>query len=696
MSSQPEDIIAITIKRYLNPPNDEKFWRDYTKLKHKSPENVLHLINQFTALEELRNRLMQKNDDMLFFYMKTLDGKPKFPRNYLIKQYEKKYFTPDDDDFYNRVIYENEIEKLKEENEKLKQEAQEAIEAKKSFISRDFVNIRVLGSGGFGTVFLLKHKLSDQFFAGKRLNSLSKENQKIIQQEIKTVASFSHPNIIGYKNGFNIGSILYLIMDYCPNGSLDEKIRKNGKLNEDELINTFITLTNTFEFLHKKNIIHHDIKPSNILFDENNTIKISDFGCVNSTMGTPAYLPPEAFESHSYSPNNQSDIYALGITLLESALGYNPFFGKTVDEQVEIIKTANLPIDLLPYWLQNIILKAVHYDSSSRYTSMQEFHDSLIKRNIPHFLNSEIIALEKDAKRLSYFVKRKKWRKADLLIKTHTNLFKNLNLVVNAGIFYLNTHKITEAQKCFERALKLNPQTNVEKQIAEVYLQNGNAAKAASILTGYINRNFSDIESHNQLLFSYFLSGRWKLGLEQAQLLVQAFPGEAIFINNQAVFCFLLNKSYLADDLKLDHSFGDYNYSVYSKNSPEAWYRNNHPLIQNKLLFQEYKFRNIENSKNTLEISIADKKYKVSNSLISFGRKGYDYNIFSQFDSNSVSRRHFAIVNMKNNVWLYDLDSTGVYVDGQKVNQKCFLLGFHKIKFGDYEIEVKTDEQILL
>jgi len=62
----------------------------------------------------------------------------------------------------------NEIEKLKEENEKLKHEAQEAIEAKKSFISRDYVNIRVLGSGGFGTVFLLKHKLSDQFFAGKR------------------------------------------------------------------------------------------------------------------------------------------------------------------------------------------------------------------------------------------------------------------------------------------------------------------------------------------------------------------------------------------------------------------------------------------------------------------------------------------------------------------------------------------------
>lgn len=51
---------------------------------------------------------------------------------------------------------------------------------------------------------------------------------------------------------------------------------------------------------------------------------------------------------------------------------------------------------------------------------------------------------------------------------------------------------------------------------------------------------------------------------------------------------------------------------------------------------------------------------------------------------------------MKNNVWLYDLNSTGVYVDGKRVNQKAFLLGLHTIKFGDYEIELKTDDKILL
>lgn len=696
MDNLPEDIIAITLKRYLSPPNDNDFWKEYSRLKNKSPQNLIHLINHFTSIEELQNRLMQEGDEILFLYLKTLNGKTEYPFNHLIRLYEKKYFTPNDDDFYNRVIYENEIEKLKKENEKLKQEAQEAIEAKKSFISRDYVNIRVLGSGGFGTVFLLKHKLSEQFFAGKRLNSISKENQKIIQQEIQTVASFSHPNIISYKNGFNMGSTLYLIMDYCPNGTLGEKIRKKGKLSENELIQTFLILSKTFEFLHQKKIIHHDIKPSNILFDENNTIKVSDFGCVNSKMGTLPYLPPEAFMSNNYIPNNQSDIFSLGMTLMESALGYNPFINKTTDERIEMVKTADLPISHLPFWLQNIILKAIHFDVSSRFASMQEFYDSLIKRNIPHFLNSELIAIEKDAKHLSNLVKRKKWIKANRIINSHPSVFENLNFAVNAGIYYLNTHNINEARKCFEKALKINPQTNVEKQIAEVYLQSGEPTKSSSLLTGYINRNFTDVEAHNQLLFSYFLSERWEIGLEQAELLLEAFPNESIFKNNHAVFCYLLDKLYLIPDLNLDDSFGNYNYAVYSHNQPESWYRNKNPKMQSKLLFQEYKFKNIEKSTNTLEITIAEKKQKVSDSIISFGRKGYDSNTFSQFEGNSVSRRHFVIVNMKNNVWLYDLDSTGVYVDGKEVEKKCFLLGLHRIKFGGYEIELKTDISMLL
>jgi serine/threonine protein kinase len=695
MKSSPEDIIAITIRRYLQSPSDVVFWNVYKKMNPVVPGKLVRHISSFITLEECSNRLMQQADEILFGYVKSLNGQSEFPLNEAIRTYEQRYFTANDNDFYNRIIYENEINSLKDELNKLKHDLAEAIEAKKSYISRDYQLVRVLGSGGFGKVSLVKHRLSEQLFAAKRLTDVDKEKQFIIHREIKALASITHPNIINYRNSFNVGSVLYLIMDYCAKGTLHDKIYKYGKLTEEELIILFLKLTEAFEYLHQKNIIHHDIKPSNLLIDQNDEIKISDFGCVNLSMGSRIFLPTEFYDNH-YTPSIKTDIFALGVTLLEASLGYNPFNNKTEDEKNLLLKTANLPVNSLPYWLQNTILKATHYDPASRFVSMAEFKDSIRKRNIPHFLNKNLIQLEKDANRLSMLIRTKKWMKAKRFIEFHPGISTNLNLAVHAGTYYLNTHKLNEAERYFERALELNPHTSVEKLIAETYLQNGQATKASSVLTGYINRNFNDLEAHNQLLYSYFLSERWELGLEQAEYLLNMFPNEIIIKSNHALFCYLLRKEYMAAIPESDNAFGKYNHSVYHQNSPESWYQNQHPKLNDKLLFHEYKFKNIDKTKNNLELTIEGVTQKVPDSIITFGRKVYNYNTFSSFEGTSVSRRHFAIINMKNNVWLYDLNSTGVYVDGVKVNQKAFLLGLHKISFGDYELEIKTDEEKLM
>jgi tetratricopeptide (TPR) repeat protein len=293
-------------------------------------------------------------------------------------------------------------------------------------------------------------------------------------------------------------------------------------------------------------------------------------------------------------------------------------------------------------------------------------------------------------------IKTKKWMKAKAFVEAHPFIRKNLNLSLNAGKLYLNTHKIKKAEGYFENALELNPHTNLEKLIAEVYLQSGQAVKASSILTGYINRNFNDLEAHIQLLYSYFLSERWELGYEQSKLLLDVFPKDDIIKNNHAVFCFLLDKINDFPETKFDKSFGQYNYQVFSNNNPQSWYKLKSPNLSDKLLFQEYKFRHISKSPNSLEIITNGETFNISDSIISFGRKGFEYNTFSEFEGISVSRRHFVIINMKNNVWLYDLNSTGVYVDEKRVNQKTFLLGLHKIKFGNFEVELKTDDKILL
>ena len=696
MSNSPEDIIAITIKRYLKPPVDTKFWKDYKNIEVLTPENLKKVIARYVDIEEFRNRLMQPADELLFSYILALDGQASFPINETIEEYSKKFFTPDDDDFYNRVIYENQILQLKEEINGLNLKLNEAVDARDNFIKRDYEWIRKLGSGGFGNVSLVKHILSDQFFAIKSLKDVDEAKQEIILKEIRALASLNHQNIIGYRNSFSSGSVLYLVMEYCAKGTLDNKIEKLGKLSEDEIITLFLQLTKTFGYIHKKKIIHHDIKPSNILFDGDGNIKISDFGCVNTDIGTRAYLPPEFYEKNNYSPNVQTDIFALGVTLMETAIGYNPFWDKTPDEKNKLIKNANLPIDNLSYWLQNTILKAVHYDVSSRFATMEEFHKAIEKRNIPQLLNKELLSLEKDANRLAMLVKTKKWIKAKTFVEAYPFIRKNLNLSLNAGTLYLNIHQVQKAKEYFENALELNPHTNLEKLIAEVYLQSGHAVKASSILTGYINRNFNDIEAHVQLLYSYYLSERWELGYGQSKLLLDVFSNEDIIKNNHAVFCYLLNKINDLPDTNFDESFGQYNWQIFSNNNPQSWYKTQAPSLCDKLIFQEYKFRHISGSTNKLELKIDGTIHKVSDLIISFGRTGYEYNTFYDFEGTSVSRRHFIIINMKNNVWLYDLNSTGVYVDGKRVNQKAFLLGLHTIKFGNYEIELKTDDKILL
>jgi len=180
-------------------------------------------------------------------------------------------------------------------------------------------------------------------------------------------------------------------------------------------------------------------------------------------------------------------------------------------------------------------------------------------------------------------------------------------------------------------------------------------------------------------------------------LSIAIFPRERIVENNNLLFSILLKKKKHEISPSINSSpFYNYYFNVLKKNYPSTWILNGRPTLESKLIFQEYKFRNIENSINEIEIRINDELIRTKDAIISFGREGYACNTFSSFEGNSVSRRHFVIVNMKNNVWLYDLDSTGVYVDRKRVNKKYFLLGLHKIKFGNYEIEINTDSSKLL
>jgi len=507
-----------------------------------------------------------------------------FPVNKTLLEYEKNWFTPGDDDFYNRVIYEKEIENLKHEITALKKEAHEAVKAKRDMIMRDYELVGHLGDGGFGLVSLVTHNLSKTRFAIKRLHSKSPEDQKDIQREIDALAPLNHSNIVRCQHSFKNNGSLYLVMEYCSGGSLADRILKRGKLAEDELVALFLDLTKAFDFLHKKGIIHHDIKPSNILFTDDGTIRISDFGCMNTDFGTKVYYAPELYESADHISDPRTDIFSLGVTLMECSIGYNPFINKSVDEKELMLRQANLPIFHLPFWLQDTILKAASIDMNGRFQTMEEFHNALIHKNVPKFLTSELISMEKDSSRLEMLVKTKKWIKAGNFISIYPKIGQNLNLLINVGKYYIKTHQIEKARISFEQALKINPHAHVEKQLGEVYLENGEISKATAVLTNYINQNFNDVEAHNQLLNAYFLSFRWKLGEEQAELALNIFPKDEMIRDNLTLFR-ILNDHCFEDASALGSPFRNYNISVLQNNDPKVWHRDERPFIYSKLLF---------------------------------------------------------------------------------------------------------------
>lgn len=568
---------------------------------------------------------------------------------------------------------------------------------KQALHNKGYQYLKTLGSGGFGRVFLVKEIISNNFFAVKHLKDAGKDRQVHILREIIALGNLNHPNIISYKTSFRIDDSLFLVMEHCYHGSLNSFLL-NKKPALEFIVNIFTKLTKVFEFLHSKGIIHHDIKPANILVTEDENIKISDFGSVNTSIGTIIYSAPEMLNNNPPITDPRIDVYALGLTLLECIIGEHPF---RLDSKITILnklQNADLPVNDMELWLQQIILKACHFNPESRFQNMLEFHMALINRNIPKIISADIVDHEKFAQKLETFVKLKKWNAAKKLLSMPNAPLSNLNFQIHKGNYFLATHQIESAKQSFEAAQKINISAPVEKALAEIYLQKKEIAKATALLQGYINKRFFDPEAHNQLLHAYYISGKWELGMEQAAFTLSLFPNNDIFLSNFYLFGLLTAKLDSIKGITTGATdFIKYNYEVFKNNEPICWLNGESPFLGDKLLFHEYRFKNISQSVNTVLIYYKDMEYEAQEHIISFGREGYDQNHYAIFSGTTVSRRHFVIVNQNSNVWLYDLNSNyGVFVDGKRVIKKQFLNGLHTIRFGNHEIKLKTSNKILL
>lgn len=212
--------------------------------------------------------------------------------------------------------------------------------------------LELIGTGGFASVYKVRHRVYQRIFALKVIQLTSSSFCSVFgtyMNEVQNLRNIEHPNVIYLYNYFQSGSFLYMILEYCPNGSLMDRVLKDGPLPDIEFYDIMKQILNAIDYMHENCITHGDIKPENILFDEYGRPKIGDFGLSSVHKGnhrkhrnnlcSPAFAAPEVLMSGKVDPY-KADIYSFGATMYFAALGKLPFPSETtVDELYGLVSS---------------------------------------------------------------------------------------------------------------------------------------------------------------------------------------------------------------------------------------------------------------------------------------------------------------------------------------------------------------------
>lgn len=278
-------------------------------------------------------------------------------------------------------------------------------------INNRYEIVKSIGEGGMANVYLANDKILDRKVAVKVLRGDLSSDDKFIrrfQREALSVSNLSHPNIVEvYDVGEEDGEY-YIVMEYIEGKTLKQLLKKRESLTLTEVIDIMTQLTDGISHAHESYIIHRDIKPQNIMIQDDGRIKITDFGIAmalnatqltqtNSVMGSVHYLPPE--QASGKGATVKSDIYSMGILMYELLTGTVPFKG---DNAVEIalkhmkdkIPSIRKQDPSIPQSVENILLKATAKNPRNRYNTAKEMHEDLLNCLKEEHANDKKIVFE--------------------------------------------------------------------------------------------------------------------------------------------------------------------------------------------------------------------------------------------------------------------------------------------------------------
>ena len=281
--------------------------------------------------------------------------------------------------------------------------------------------LNYIGKGGFGRVYKVRHKLSNQFRAMKIIKCKAENphsNSAEILKQINILKTLDHPNIIKIYEFYSTEKYIYIINELCTGGELFNRIVEVKYFSESTACFIMRQLLSAVAYCHEKGVIHRDLKPENILIENSEdknkeyfNIKIIDFGTceilknkkLTEKIGTSFYIAPEVLKN---GYNEKCDLWSCGVILYILLFGSPPFYGKNEKETFQKILDGNVSFkhklwSKISEEAKNLVTKLLEVDPNKRLSAAQALEHVWFKKNI----NLDLLKETKNPESIGMFMK---------------------------------------------------------------------------------------------------------------------------------------------------------------------------------------------------------------------------------------------------------------------------------------------------